>query len=101
MAISSTSTLAQIKAEYMDTLAYRSPINVSLAHRHLNAIRALVMNRPSSATKGANSFGFNVNSLENEAGKVEAWLERHDADNLLSGPDVLYVDFRHNPRSSS
>ena len=84
----------------MDTLTYRSPINVPLAHRHLNAIRALVMNRPSSATKGANSFGFNVNSLENEAKEVQAWLERHD-DDLLSGPDVVYADFRHNPRSSS
>ena len=50
MAIDSTSTRAQINAEYKDTAGFRSPVNVSLAHRHLISIDYLLMERPASAT---------------------------------------------------
>lgn len=101
MAITSASTIAQINAEYKDTLYFRSPVNVALAHRHLAAIYAMMVDRPTSATKGANSFGFSANNLQTQADKVLKWLERHDDENNLSGPDVINVDFRHNPRYSS
>ncbi len=99
MAISSTSTIAQIEAEYMDTLSYRSPASVTLAHRHLNAINALIAKRPSSSAKGSNTYTLSTQELGNQAKRVLGWLERHDSDNLLPGPDVIDADLSLNYRT--
>ncbi len=96
-AITSSTTVAQGEAEYADTLFYRSPIDVDLAHRHLAAIQFLIMKRPSSAAKGPNTFSLGIPDLRREADDLEKWLARHDP-NYTAPNKVIYGDFRNSGR---
>jgi len=53
MALDSSSTLAEVQAEYDDTVSYDSPPDVSLARRHLAAIRILRRRVPREGGLGA------------------------------------------------
>lgn len=87
MAITSSSTYDQVLAEYKDTASYFSDNDIALAKRHAIAIRFLLMDQPSSATKGANSVSFRIDLLQKE-------LERAEKFAWAAAKTVMRVDFR-------
>ena len=87
-------TLAQAKSQYLSNADYAEDLSVAKAKRFVTACRALLVHLPSSATKGANSAGFRVDLIAKEMEMAQAWLEKHDSDQI-PGPLVTRSDFRN------
>jgi len=71
MAITSTSTRSDVLAQYNNNLGWEgSPAKAALA---LEAIRWLLVNRPTSLTKGDRTV--NYSALESEKSKLEDYVK--------------------------
>lgn len=73
MALTSTSTFADIEAEYRDTAGYRLAGSATLAYRHAIAIRFLLLSLPSNSVKGANQVSYSMSLLKDEMERAEAF----------------------------
>ncbi|MBX3467176.1 MAG: hypothetical protein KF878_09805 [Planctomycetes bacterium] len=88
MALTSSSTYAQVEAEYRDTADYLVDASAEKALRHAAAIRHLLILLPSSSAKGANAVGFNTTLLRDELVRAEDYARAR------RGPNVIRADFR-------
>jgi len=88
VAIDSTSTIAEIEAEYKDTAGYFSANSTALAYRHAIAIGYMLLN-PSAATKGSHSISTRIDLLQREKERAENFA-RFSGGTAASS----YVDFR-------
>lgn len=92
MAIDSTSTYAQVEAEYRDTADYLIDQSASKARRHAAAIRHLLVLLPSNSVKGANSVSMRVDLLHDELRRAEAYALA--AGRSSPSANVIRPDFR-------
>lgn len=92
MALSSTSTFAEVDAEYKDTASYRLSNDSTLALRHAVAIRFLLLLIPGNSTKGANSVSYSMSLLKDELEAAEDFAT-HAA--TTGRTNVIRADFRN------
>ena len=93
MALSSTSTFKETEAEYLDTASYRLNNSANEARRHAIAIRFLLLKLPSSAVKGSNSVGYNMDLLRQEMAKAESFADAIDGA-VTRKKNIVHADFR-------
>lgn len=75
MALSSSSTFAQIENEYLDTASYLQDNSRALALRHAIAIRYLLFKVPNTSIKGANTVSYNMGLLQDELVRAEEFAK--------------------------
>ena len=92
--VSSTSTFAQIDAEYRDTLFWEENDSASEAWRHAAAARLLIQEIPKNSIKGSNQVSYDPDLLRREAETAEkfARLKKNSAQKSR----VTRVDFSRN-----
>ena len=97
MALSSSSTLAQIEAQYDNSADWFISASIATAKDHAEAITMLLRRLVSSATKGSNSYSQRVDLLRDELREVRSWLLARDPDLRDVGTtdaSVTVADFR-------
>lgn len=92
MPIDSTSTYAQVEAEYRDTADYLVDQSASKARRHAVAIRHLLLLLPSNSIKGSNSVSMRVDLLRDELVRAEQYALA--AGRSSPTANVIRPDFR-------
>ncbi len=73
MALTSSSTFAQILAEYKDTANYEANGSAAEARRFATSIRYLLIEMPNSSVKGSNQVGFSKGELERQLKQAEQY----------------------------
>jgi len=79
MALSSSSTYAQIEAEYLDTANYVASNSPSMARRHAVAIRFLLLRAPMESEKGSNRVRYDQQRWQIELEKAEGFARARDS----------------------
>lgn len=93
--LSSSSTLEEIEAAYVDNASYAEDRSVTKCLAFTTAARVLLLKLPVSAAKGGSSSSFSVESIKSELDKAEAWLGAQSTnDTDRRGPNVTRADFR-------
>lgn len=93
--VTSSSTVAEIEAAFVDNGSYVEDQSVSKCRAFITAARALLIKLPTTATKGANTLSFRVESVQKELERAQSWLEARDTTgDDLPGPGNTYADFR-------
>ena len=107
MPLTSASTVADIKAAYMDNMGYEAAASVAMAQAFLAACMALSLVMPVSHGQDRSSSAFNVAGIEKQIERVRLWLAlnpgtagggtgRYIATDFLRGPGagdtVITVD---------
>jgi len=92
VALTSTSTYAEIQAEVFDTALYEFQSTVSaqlsMAKLHLQARVALSLRQPTTSIKGSNTVSYNMATNQDEIDKVQAFIRSREPANTVR------VDFR-------
>lgn len=92
--ITSSMTIAQIEAVYLNNCSYDEDNNTTEAKAFRSAVRALILLASSNMVKGANSLSFNREQLGEQLKQVDAWIAAHPTiDDDRGGPNVTYADF--------
>ena len=78
MALSSSSTFAQIEAEYLDTASYFADDDLGLAKRHSIAIRYMLLKIPTNTVKGGNSVSYSMSLLKAEKDLTENFIHQKE-----------------------
>jgi len=89
MAITSTTTLAEAKAEYLANAGYAETGSVATAKAFVTACRALIVLLPSSSTSGPKRADFSVASIKEERDRAEQWIKA----NANASGRVRHFDF--------
>ena len=76
MSIDSTSTFDEIVTEYKDSANYTTDTTGALARRHVVSIRYLLIEIPSTSTKGSNTVGYNTTMLQKQLLAAEKFANR-------------------------
>lgn len=93
--VTSSSTVAEIEAAYIDNGSYVEDASVAKCRAFITAARALMIRLPSTATKGANTLSFNLENIKEELKAAQSWLEARDTSGAdLPGPAITYAQFR-------
>ena len=92
--LSSSSTLAEVKAAYKDNASWSEDQSVTKARAFVTAARILLVELYSQQTKGSNSLGFRVDLVESQLEKAERFAELHATDGL-DGPKSAQASFRN------
>lgn len=93
--VTSSSTVAEIEAAYIDNGSYVEDQSVTKCRAFITAARALLIRLPSTAVKGANTLSFNLENIRKELEDAQKWLEARDtAGTDLPGPAITYATFR-------
>lgn len=86
--LSSSSTLAEIEAEYLDNVSYEEDNSTSKAQAFITACKMLLMKRPSQmAVSGGVTFGSQAD-IQAELENAKRWLQQN-----TQGGSVSYLDF--------
>lgn len=94
--VTSSMTVAQIEAVYLDNCSYAEDESASKAKAFQSAVRALILKLSSTMTKGANSLSYNREQLGGQLKEVTEWIALHPASSFdQGGPTVTRVDFRN------
>lgn len=91
MAITSSSTFAEVQAEYEDTAGYLINESVSEALRHAKAIAVLLVRLPMQATRGGNMVTYDIPRLEKQRADAISYAEAKGASS--NGSSVIRADF--------
>jgi hypothetical protein len=91
MPISSSSTYAEVEAEYRDTADYRLDASATKALRHAAAISHLLILLPSNSVKGANQVSYAMSLLQSQLERAEAYAVAAGSGNATN---VIRADFR-------
>jgi hypothetical protein len=81
--LTSTSTDAEVFAEYDDTASYEEDGSRALALRFITACRILNRRRPSMATRGEQQMSFET--LQNQMKAAQDWLAANPASSAAGG----------------
>ena len=74
--LSSSSTLAQIQAEYADTASYSEDGDVAKCRRFITACRLLILKTPKSYGTREAQTEYNPELIREELQEAKFWLER-------------------------
>lgn len=81
MAITSASTLADIKGQYLDNADYEESASVSKAKLFITACRALLLKLPANtAGAGGGSIALSPQLIAAEMNQARAWLSSNNTD---------------------
>jgi len=89
--LSSTSTLAEIKASYADNASYEEDVSVAKAKGFVTACRLLLMKLPRATGTGSSNLELDLQRIENELRAAQAWLA--SAGGGTAGSRVKYGSF--------
>lgn len=73
MSITSTSTLAEVLADYNDSLNWEG--NVTLARQNLAAVRWLMINRPTANNAYGQGFTFDISTLIQQEKALKSYID--------------------------
>lgn len=80
MALDSTSTLAEIQAEYLDNMSYEREGSTTKARLFIEACMALALRTPKRTSHGGgggSELEIDTAVLQSERDKAERWLSSH------------------------
>lgn len=91
MPLTSSSTDAEVQAEYDNTASYILDQDLDKARRFVVAATIMISRRPSSMTKGANAMSNRVDLIDAALQRAQKWLEARSTDDIP--PDVFRPSF--------
>lgn len=92
--ITSSMTIAQIEAVYLDNCTYAEDASVTKAKAFQSALRALILVSSTAMAKGGSSVSFDRAALPEQLKAVTQWISMHPATNFdRGGPNVTRCDF--------
>ncbi len=80
MSLSSSSTLADARAQYLDSMGYAATASVSLCNAFIEACQAMLVLEPRSGGQGAANVVTTVDIVRQELDEARAWRSAYDAD---------------------
>ena len=86
-------TLIRLFCQLRDTASYRINESASEARRHAVAITFLLLMLPSTAVKGSNTVGYNMDLLRQEKRRAEDYADAVDG-GLSRKRNIVRADFR-------
>lgn len=95
MALTASSTYAQVKAQYEDNADYDVTGDVTAAKDFIIACRFLLGRMAEEMTKGGATVKENYKRIETELKEAKAWWKSNDPNAVNAGANeqVRYVDF--------
>jgi hypothetical protein len=94
--ITAASSLADIRAVYLDNVSYAEDASVTKAKAFITACKALMLTLAERQVHGGRGGGqeiqFNLEMIANEKKTAESWLAGAD-DTGGSGGGIVHVDF--------
>jgi hypothetical protein len=98
MALSSSSTPAQIENQYLDNSAYDQPPSVPAAYLFVQACRCILLRRPSRIARGSTGGGnqsleYDLEQIRNELNRALFWLAHSPDAQAQTGADTSFPDF--------
>jgi hypothetical protein len=97
MAISSSSTLADVRAQYEDNCDYQDSASVTKARLFANACRFLILRLPQTVTHGnqagTETIGMDLLRIENQLADAQAFIMAN-ATSTEGGRVFTFKDFR-------
>jgi len=75
MPLSSTSTYAEIQAEYLDTAGYDATGDVALARRFITACRYLILLSPQRSEHGDERIEFDRDRIKDQEAAAKAFVK--------------------------
>lgn len=91
MAITSTTTLAEAKAEYLGNASYAENGSVTQAKAFVSACRALIVLLPARSMAGGKSADFSIADVRAEKEKAETWIGSNNS--AAGSARVRHFDF--------
>lgn len=94
--LSSSSTIAQIKASYDDNASYEEDASVSKAKAFITACRLLIRQTPTELAKASGRVQIDVKLIQEEMNEARDFVSSYDTSDS-SGADtrVRHADFRN------
>ncbi len=98
MALSSSSTPAEIEAQYLDNSNYDQPPNVPAAYAFAQACRCILLCRPSRIARGSGGGGsqsleYDLEQVRGELNRALLWLTHSPDAQAHTGADTAFPDF--------
>lgn len=95
--LNSTSTLAQIEAEYANNASYAEDNSVAKARAFVTACRLLLLKYPKRTGTPQADLETSIELIQKEKTAAETWLQSHDTGptSTSSGPRVTRVSFEN------
>lgn len=87
--LSSTSTLAQIEAAYVDNASYAEDASVTKAKAFITACRILLLKLPKEAGTRDSRTAFNSDLIQREMETAQEWVSANDTASSPSGGPVV------------
>jgi|SRR6185437_3017856 len=82
MTISSSSTLADCQAAYLDNCGYREQRSLTMARAFCSACRAILLLMPQSAAQGGDqTISFNIPAIRAQLDDAQGWIAMNSAGN--------------------
>lgn len=91
VAITSSSTLAQVQTEYLDTLDYATANDAALAARFIKAARFLLVMMPKRASRESESAEWDLDGIRAALNEANGWLAINGTANPNAAPSVKYL----------
>jgi electron transfer flavoprotein alpha/beta subunit len=91
--LTSASTIAEIKASYIDNASYAEDADVAKARAFITACRILLLKMPAVATKNGESVQMRPEVIRQEMEAAQEWVEATDANEI--GPRVVKGSFQN------
>jgi hypothetical protein len=91
VAITSSSTLAQVQTEYLDTLDYAASADAALAARFVKAARYLLVMMPKRASRESESAEWDLDGIRAALNEANGWLVVNGTASPNAAPTVKYL----------
>ena len=92
--LTSSSTLAQVKAAYIDNASYAEDVSVTKAKAFVTACRILLLKLPAEAGTRESHVRLNPELIQKEMAEARTWIAANDtASTGSAGPRVTFGGF--------
>lgn len=97
--LSSTSTLAQVEAAYIDNASYAEDSSVAKAKAFITACRILLVKLPKASNSGDAGATYNTDLIQKQMEQAQQWVTANDtsssSDASSGGPVVARFNFNN------
>lgn len=95
--LTSSSTLAEIQASYIDNASYAEDGSVAKAKAFITACRVLLLKMPKSSNSREAGATYNSDLILKEMEAAQAWVAANDSSptNTSGGPSVSRLSFEN------
>lgn len=91
--LTSASTLAEVKAAYIDNASFEEDGSVSAAKTFVTACRILLLQLPKEAAKGGESLTLSIEQIHAEMKRAQVWVNANGGNGPAGG--VLHTSFEN------